>query len=174
VQFGDYTRTLVQVGVDNNGSPLPPAFLYHEKTYDPSTYQPIDRSNLQSKQSAPAKQTPATVSQPVAASASVSASSSDDDDFDDDLLRTDYRGRLLVPTSYLRQAGFKSGENLFVLTEANQVKLAKTNNGAGKEQKVERDGDIRLSATTLLAAGLTGDKFIVQTKGDSVVLTAKP
>ena len=175
MEFGDYQQTLIPVGSEK-GQTLQ-AFLYHPKSYDVSRYQPLSRKGQAPQQVTP----PASIPTPAIAATSPSTTPSlsavldgdDDHDTGDDAFHLDYRKRLLVPTKYLREAGFKQGDNVCVLADSvcHSILIVKdepsTANFTVKVQRVEKDGDLRLSQTTLQGAGLNGDKFSIDI-GDQV------
>lgn len=83
----------------------------------------------------------------------------------------DFRNRLLIPTKFLREAGINSGETVYVFTDkqTNTILLTKDCDPFGDNtthitmQRVERNGDLRLSSRTLRAADLTDNKFVIET-----------
>lgn len=94
---------------------------------------------------------------------------------DDGTYKTDYRDRLMVPTKFLKDAGISAGDTVFVIPDqTNQtVFIAKDDSFLDCDsitistQRVERNGDIRLSSRTLKSAGLqaypSGNKFVIET-----------
>lgn len=89
----------------------------------------------------------------------------------DGTFRTDFRSRLLVPTKFMREAGIEAGDTVYVLpdNQTNTVLLAKESEVFGTNavgitlQRVERNGDLRLSSRTLKAADLVDNKFVIET-----------
>lgn len=89
----------------------------------------------------------------------------------DGTYRIDFRGRLLVPTKFLREAGINSGEIVYVFPDqsTNTVLLAKDSEVFGKNpvnitiQRVERNGEIRLSSRTLKNAEIANSKYLIET-----------
>jgi hypothetical protein len=162
LQFGGYEKTLVPVGGGNK------AFLYHHNTFDPSGYVPLDTSN-----NAPSVFTGITnqggVSNPgISPQDAINASQNINKLLDPSTQQTnsdigykvDYRNRLLVPTNFLRSVPAISGQrvNVVKLGQGGLKLVGETvqidSNDTATQQVVERNGDIRLSLTTLLASGL--------------------
>jgi hypothetical protein len=174
MEFGDYTKTLVSVG-NEGGQPLQ-AFLYHPKSYDPNTYKPLERKGGGSPPLIPQVPTPS-----LAASAAPSATATlDPDEPDDGSYAVDYRNRLMIPTKFLRGISANPGELVHVYAESDGVgnciylsKTAPTKDGVtSKTQMVERNGDLRLSQTTLQSSGLSGTNFLIENNSDSVKVSA--
>lgn len=181
VEFDDWHKELHDLG---NGQQ---ALLYYPNGYDTSTYQPVTTQAFQPSISS--------VVSPSVSTASVSFGSplggdDDDDDYDDaddaggeqsdGSFRTDYRGRLLVPTRFLKEAGVEAKDSVTVLMNSDHIVLAKTTSlvvsGTGTNtvagtQVVERNGDLRLSKKTLTAAGLVGNSHKIENKDGNVVVT---
>jgi len=90
----------------------------------------------------------------------------------DGTFNTDYRNRLMVKTRFARAIGLKSGDDVVVVTDANKNTITlladmasapQIGTGIGvSTQRVERNGDFRLSSATLRSAGLTGSKFKIE------------
>lgn len=89
----------------------------------------------------------------------------------DGTFKVDFRSRLLVPTRFLKEAGINPGDEVFVVPDANTntVILAKnteflqSGSISFTTQRVERNGDIRLSSRTLKAADLEDSAYIIET-----------
>lgn len=89
----------------------------------------------------------------------------------DGTYKTDFRNRLMVPTKFLKEAGIEAGDTVYVIPDTNThtVLLAKDTDFLKDDgvkitmQRVERNGDIRLSSRTLRAADLTDNKFLIET-----------
>ncbi len=89
----------------------------------------------------------------------------------DGTFKTDYRNRLLVPTKFLKEAGIQAGDVVNVLADniAHTVVLYKESNIIKDAslrvtvQLVEKNGDIRISSTTLKSAELNDNKFVIET-----------
>ena len=174
MEFGDYSKTLVSVG-NEGGQPLQ-AFLYHPKSYDASTYKPLER-----KGGAPPTPTPALPA--LAASTTPNGTGTavlDPDEPDDGSYAVDYRNRLMIPTKFLRGISANPGELVHVYSESDGVgnciylsKTAPTKDGVtSKTQMVERNGDLRLSQTTLQGSGLSGTNFLIENNTDAVKVSA--
>jgi hypothetical protein len=116
VQNGDYNTTSVAIP---NGNP-PQAILYYHAFSDPSTYKPLNRQAPQN-QPQPAVQ-PALQASPQQADYNYTAVTNDSQDGDDTSavdglvsvgkFHLDSRDRLLVPTKFLRDAGFNAGDKV--------------------------------------------------------------
>lgn len=132
VEFGDYVKTNVDVGASSK------AILYHPDTYDPTSYQPLN--------SAPSQSTPS-IPQEVKFPSNPEYC-------------LDYRNRLFIPKSYLAQIAVP-GENVSIFSEGSKVLVKKHQpvDSPLTTLKVEKDGEIRISQSTLISAGLTGNKF---------------
>jgi hypothetical protein len=152
-EYGDYTQTLVPVA----GSQ---AILYHPDSFDASTWTPTTDAPTGSGTPAVA-QIGVSVLTPTANN---NAPATDGDDSSDDgAFVTDYRGRLMVPKQFIAGLGLKSNDTVYVVSENHEVTLCATNGGSSKARQVERNGDIRVLTTELQAAGLTGNKFNIET-----------
>ena len=132
------------------------AFVYHPSYLDPQSYQPITVPN------AVAQASPQNSISAVAVSDSGGQQT-------DGTFATDYRNRLLVPTKFLKEIGLNPADEIFVCTNTvtNSIILFKDQEGfkvfsTCPSQKVERHGDIRLSAKTIGAAGITSSNFLIE------------
>lgn len=138
------------------------AFVYHPANVDPSGYTPRQVS-------AP---------NPVASSASAApAPTIPDGQTDsggqntDGTFSTDYRNRLFIQTRFLRDLGLKAGDDVHIVPDGNSKKLTLVADPAPFQntglrlgsQRVERNGDLRLSSATLGCASLTTSKFKIET-----------
>jgi len=141
------------------------AFVYHPANVDPNTYQPRQTTNqATSPPSAPPSTAP---TGPAIAPATVADSGGDNGD---GTFSPDYRNRLFVPTKFLRDAGLNPGDECYVVSDSQNklILLAgdSTNFNGGTvrvtTQRVERNGDLRLSSTTLKSAELDADKFVIE------------
>ncbi len=146
------------------------AFIYHPTNLDPKHYQP--------RQTTPQKTSP-TVGQvkghapsvPSLSIASDGATTDSGGEQDDGSFATDYRNRLMVPTKFLKEAGITSGDTVYIAPDAtnNMILIAKDQDALQNDglkvttQKVERNGDLRLSSKTLKAADLQDSKFVIET-----------
>ena len=133
-------------------------FIYHPDTFD------ADDFVWQGAQQTPS--TPPNVT-PVAATVSVPSNTVDDstDNSDsggkqsDGSFMTDYRRRLFIETSFVRDMGLSAQNDVYVLNDqANNKIVLSASEIAGldqiSKQVVERNGDLRLSARTLQSADL--------------------
>lgn len=141
------------------------AFVFHPSNLDPKQYQPR----------APAARNTAPASQLKQLPPALSISSNDGTASDsggqqpDGTFATDYRERLMIPTRFMREAGINSGDNCYVIADSksNMVLVCKEDpslQGVNfTVQKVEKDGELRLSSKTLRLADLTDNKFVIET-----------
>ena len=155
-----------QVDMGNGGAW---AFVYHPANLDPKGYTPRQTS-------APTHSPNVGQTSPVAAVAAAVAVADDATDSGgenaDGTFNTDYRNRLMVKTRFARAIGLKSGDDVVVVTDANKNTITlladmasapQIGTGIGvSTQRVERNGDFRLSSATLRSAGLTGSKFKIE------------
>jgi hypothetical protein len=177
MEFGNYDKTLVHVG-NEGGQPLQ-AFLYHPKSYDASTYKPLERKGG-SSQPAAVPSVPALAASTAGAVNGSGAAALDPDEPDDGSYAVDYRNRLMIPTKFLRGMSATPGELVHVYADTDGVgtciflsKTAPTGDGVtSKTQMVERNGDLRLSQTTLTGSGFTGNKFLIENSGSTVKVSA--
>lgn len=141
------------------------AFVYHPANVDPNGYTPRQTSGQTSKPSSQPSQSASTTP-------SISVTPSDSGGTNvDGTFATDYRNRLFIPTTFLRQAGLSPGDKAFVVADKpNKLVLLAGDDTNFKDdktvrvttQRVERNGDLRLSSTTLNAADLDADKFVIE------------
>lgn len=83
---------------------------------------------------------------------------------DDGFFHVDDRNRLLVPTKYLTAIGAAAQSQVNVVF-ADKLYIVNTAVPVGvksQQQLIERNGDLRVSVGTLLAAGLGLDKFQIE------------
>jgi len=165
-EFGNYERH--EVDMPGGGW----AWVYHKKGDDPNQYTPRDQ-----------QQKPA---QTVASQATPSSNGDDSGDDssvvqdsggkqDDGSFATDYRNRLMVAKTFLEVAQLNPGDDCYVHHDVANSKLVL----ASSEQtgfsllgtyRVERNGDIRLSAKTLQNLG-TGSTFQIENENGKVAVT---
>ncbi len=131
------------------------AFVYSPENLDPSGYLPQQPKPMGALQSAPL--------------VSPSITMANDGGMDsggqqaDGTFATDHRNRLLIPTKFLQQIGVKAGDMVDVIVDQQKsaiylvvdpiITQGSTIFKKGL-QKVERDGDLRLSGSTLKCANL--------------------
>lgn len=140
-------------------------FVFHQDGLDPTTYQFRNHSS-------PA---PVLTASSQTASTVPSDTSQDlDDDSDsggvqsDGTYTTDYRRRLFVPTSFLKESGIKAGDSVKVVYDVVSSAILISEEQVGKcelitNQIVEKNGDMRLSMKTLGSAGFNHkDRFIIR------------
>ena len=150
-EFGDYEKTLISVGQGRQ------AYLYHLSSYDINQYVPLHMGGATS--------TPSTSTTQTVSTTTPTQSSSTNNGFWVDHVHTvDHRNRLMVPTRYMRDAGFDAGDHvnvvrsngsLFVTSATTAVKTGDT----VSSQIVERNGDIRVALSNLVQAGLQNGSF---------------
>lgn len=155
------------------------AFVYHPPNLDPNEY----KFRGGKPQAATGPQSPAvgTPTQPTTTTATTPSVSDSGGKNEDGSFSTDYRDRLFIPTEFLRAAGLKAGDKCYVVCDLgnNLIMLAAdgTNfNGSDVRitiQRVERDGDLRLSSTTLKSADLNADKFVIENTQQSQTAVVK-
>lgn len=146
------------------------AFVYHPSNLDPNNYQP--QGKIQAK-------TALALTQPTPSVASTPSDSGGKNN--DGSFSTDYRDRLFIPTSFLRDAGMKAGDECYVICDKNNsliILAADGTNFNGTDVKittlrVERDGDLRLSSATLKSADLDADKFVIENTQESQTAVVK-
>lgn len=158
----DWSRTQVSMGSGGQW-----AFVYHPSNVDPHSYQPRSTGQKPQASSQPHSQPAPTPSTPSITSTPPTDSGGQNSDGS---FGTDYRNRLFVPTKYLRQVGLAPGDDCFVIADKdNKLILLAADDTNFKDdtvrittQRVERNGDLRLSSTTLNAADLDADKFQIE------------
>jgi len=129
-----------------------PAFVYHPDGIDPKSYQPRQKIKkyVSSIKSMPKQQTIG-------------------------VYNTDSRNRLLVPTKFLRGAGFFPGDEVAILNDSGTKSIIITgkngnHNAIITKQQVEKDGDIRLSSKTLRCIS-NEDKFNITLQSGHIIIT---
>jgi len=168
VEFDTWNKDLHDLG---NGLQ---AILYYPNGFDKSQYQPV--SMVQFQPSIPV--TPIVSTTPLVAVGSPLGSDDDDDDADDSggelpdgTFKTDYRGRLLIPTRFLKSIGVVPKDEVVVDTYLDRVVLraADNNSDSSNTQIVERNGEVRLSKRTLHLSGLIGN-YTIENDNNCVVI----
>lgn len=152
------------------------AFVYHPSNLDPNDYRPQGKTQATATATATAQPTPSGGSVASLTTPSDSGGKNDDGSFS-----TDYRDRLFIPTSFLRDAGMKAGDECYVICDKNNsliILAADGTNFNGADVKittlrVERDGDLRLSSATLKSADLDADKFVIENTQESQTAVVK-
>lgn len=161
VNFGSYQRDNVPVGSGLS------AILFHPDNYDISQYQPLDRND---GTTATVTKTAPVAVQPVAQPASPTVSVFDVDEFE-----LDFRNRLLIRKGFVTSINANPGDLVGVFVENNMAVIRKHDPLSGglptAQMRVERDGEVRVSKTSLEAAGLTGDKFSVEVNGSQIEIS---
>jgi hypothetical protein len=149
------------------------AWIYHPTNLDANSYQ--FRNNQQQPQAQPAAKPAGSISSaPATPALSLSTDGNTSDsggEQDDGTFAVDFRNRLMIPTRFMREAGISAGDQCYVIPDAstNTVLICKDTPAlqAGgvkmTTQKVEQDGELRLSSRTLRAADLTDNKFVIET-----------
>lgn len=165
MEFGDYSQTLVNVGTEQ-GQTLK-AFLYHPKSFDPNTYNPLIRGGQFANKNSVAVIPPVANLTDGTTTPTVSPSS--------ESYVLDSRDRLLIPTSYMRKVGFEPGNTAYIYQEGDAVAVGpkEPSLGVNKTQKVERDGDIRIARSTLEQNGLAASSFVIEVVDDIVLVKAE-
>lgn len=158
-------------------------WVYHPVGYDVTQYQPYSDQQLQAIWGQPAAPSPAASvnpPQPLPAGSPSSAvpiparpDSGGQDPDDEDAYSVDYRKRLLIPTKFVREIGLKAGDSVQVIVdEPNKaIMLAadatnfQNSNLRITTQRIERDGDLRLSSATL--SPLAGEKYLIENSNEN-------
>lgn len=150
------------------------AFVYHPAALDPNTYQP-----RQSKSVAASSVPVATNSVPVASAPTVADTVKDSGgENSDGTFSPDYRNRLFIQKKFVQGIGLNAGGDVYIVADsskqtiglyADQTLVPQAGNGiAVSTQRIERNGDFRLSGATLRSAGLNGSKFKVEQTGNVI------
>lgn len=150
------------------------AFVYHPENVDPSGYQPRNQNSMSSQKPSgmPANVPVAVCPLPTTPSLTLvndGATSDSGGAQDDGTFATDYRERLMIPTRFMKEAGIKGGDQCFVVADAmnSMVLICKDDPKVVgyniTTQKVEKDGELRLSSKTLKSAELVSSKFTIET-----------
>lgn len=73
----------------------------------------------------------------------------------------DGRGRICVPSDYVRQIGLKEGQLAFVFVKSGELEISPTNTGhsADAEYYVDKDDNIRVSGHLVQRANLTNVSY---------------
>jgi bifunctional DNA-binding transcriptional regulator/antitoxin component of YhaV-PrlF toxin-antitoxin module len=144
------------------------AWIFHPTNLDPRGYQPRQQGQTATTTAPTTRTTPSLTS-------TKDVTNDSGGEQDDGTFATDYRNRLMIPTKFLKEAGLKAGDTVFVAADnqTNCIVIAKDNDavqGAGLKittQLVERNGDLRLSSKTLKSADLQDSKFTIETADKS-------
>lgn len=152
------------------------AWVYHPDYADANSYQFSNPNQKQPKPAMPAAVAAlgshvAVCPQPVNSIGIVNDGNTSDSggEQDDGTFAVDFRSRLMIPTRFMRDAGISAGDECYVIAEAksNSVLVTKADPGltgvSFTVQKVEKDGELRLSSRTLRSADLTDTKFVIET-----------
>lgn len=157
-----------QVDMGNGGAW---AFVYHPANLDPKSYTPRASApaNPQTTSVVLTSTTPVSTSAPLVDDSTANDSGGENPD---GTFSPDYRNRLMIKTRFARAIGLSPGNDVVVVTDSNkqtvtlladQASAPQPGNGIGvSTQRVERNGDFRLSSATLRAAGLTCSKFKIE------------
>lgn len=156
LSFGNYRRTNVSVGSGLT------AMLFHPDTYDVNQYQPLDRSALDRKSSTTPVFNPAPASTSPVTTPTTSG------------YALDFRNRLMVRKTFLEGIGANFGDTVGVFVEAGKASIRSFDplqDTPHTTLKVERDGEVRVSQSTLMAAGFTGSNFNIQLTNSQIEIT---
>lgn len=154
------------------------AWVYHPDNLDPNAYQFRNTNGKQA--TAPSMGQVKGIAATAVATAPPSPGFSQVNDGnttdsggeqDDGTFAVDFRNRLMIPTRFMREAGITGGDTCYVIADSttNTVLVCKDTpalqSGGIKftTQKVEKDGELRLSSRTLHAADLKDNKFVIET-----------
>jgi len=182
VNPGVYERTLVDIG---NGEQ---AFLYYPTGADPNEWEPLPLRQSTSPSGVGAVPAPPTAGGAVPPPPTASADDDGDDDSADqddadpnqnrgarghgrrrrhgqrrgqirDKGKTRSQGRLTIPAGLLRQAGFQTGDRVWVEAQtisgkpALVVRKDKIDTGVARRYTVDRDDNVRITTCLLSKAG---------------------
>lgn len=163
---GGTTHKWLRTRRDVPGSSGAWTWVYHPSHLDPNGYQ-----FLNTKARGYAGSPAAPVNSISVADGSTSDSGGEQDD---GTFAVDFRHRLMIPTRFMREAGIQPGDECYVIPDAttNTVLVCRaTPNFASVTaavQKVEKDGELRLSGRTLRAADLQDQKFVIETADHAI------
>lgn len=174
-EFGDYERH--EINMPGGGW----AWVYHKKGDDPNQYTP--RNQQQSPAQRQQTSTPVAASTVANASPNVATLNAPSSDGtvsdsggrqDDGSYATDYRDRLMVPKTYLEAASLRPGDECYVHHDIASSKIVLADGQQSNlmllgTYRVERNGDLRLSAKTLRNLG-TADKFQIENESGKVAI----
>lgn len=140
--MNNYTQTIGNLPGVN-----PQPWVYHPFTSDASLYQPN-----------------------IAPTPPAATSSSDDDEEDEDEYSVDARKTLCIPAKYLREAGFASGDEAFVIAGSNNIFVTKNHNNHTQlsSYKVDMYGNVRVTQSILRKGGIAGSRFRVERKNNTI------
>jgi len=85
--------------------------------------------------------------------------------------RREASGRLSVPVSVLKHAGFLTGNSLFVTQSDSGIKLSRSKTRSIGQLSVDVDGRVKISSTALSSAGLSKRNFDFTSNGTTVAVT---
>lgn len=136
LNFGNYCRTLIPVGDGHQ------AFLYHDDTYNPSDYVPLNTS------------------QPKKLDTKVHS--------DSEGYSLDYRNRLLVPTQFFKQIGAEPHSTVQLKPTKGTLFIERQKDQGSSSHVIERDGNLRLSHKMLLEAQLQYGSFDIQANDEYI------
>lgn len=168
-QSVQWART--QVSMPNNQW----AFVYHPSNVDPNGYQPRQTSQPLSASQSVAAVTSPTVQAAVPNGQAIAPGAVADSggENDDGTFSPDYRNRLFIQKKFLQGAGLKAGDECHVYADSSKQLILVCGNSVSfnggdtssirvTTQRVERNGDMRLSSATLKSASLDADKFLIE------------
>lgn len=145
------------------------AWVYYPAGLDANQYQfNSHKSQPKKAQTSPTK-TPAPAPSLSFSTVNDGVTSDSGGEQDDGTFAVDYRNRLMIPTRFMREAGLSAGDNCCILCDniSKSIAVFKVDpnlTGIGYTvQKVEKDGEIRLSSKTLNGADLHSSKFVIET-----------
>lgn len=155
-------------------------WVYHPTNLDPQSYQFL-KSKPQGQQSQPAQPAPTAPSLSISTIADGNTTDSGGEQ-DDGTFAVDFRNRLMIPTRFMKAAGIAGGDECYVIPDitTNTVLVCKDTPAlqAGgikyTTQKVEKDGELRLSSKTLHAADLKDNKFLIETDDQTLGVLPQP
>lgn len=139
----DYSYKKKLISISKNEK----AFLYYHFEYDITQYSPLP--SMATGAVVPYTQT--TTSVPVHHTTTTTTTTTNPPLG----YSLNFRNQLFVYTKFLRMIGLKPQDNAVIIHDPSENQLLISNSGNGILQKVERNGDIRISYTNLVKAGLS-------------------
>jgi len=144
------------------------AFVYHPENLDPASYQsgnpvPVNVPQI--------SVTPSAVVSVITVADDADDSKDSGGENSDGTFSTDYRNRLMVKTRFARSIGLNAGDDVTIVSDSTKQTITLLSGVSVPQQasaivvstqRVERNGDFRLSSSTLRSAGLNGSKFKIE------------
>lgn len=150
------------------------AFLFHPEGTDANNYVSNNSTSSSNVVNQSSVGTAALISAAVNAvddSISDSGGANDDGTFS-----ADYRNRLFIRTQFVKHLNLQAGDEVFLYAKQNTLLVSATSiDGLNfiSKQKIESNGDFRISGGSLRSAGLNGSKFVIETEPSLIKITDK-